>query len=146
MCILQKQWKRDCFYKLMSLNRDMFSLESGCFTSKHLILQLLKLTNSGAAFSRCGGLDWGLSEDNRGSTLLSRDFLRFMQYNIPLALVDCRHIPHKQQRFRSRFYFSFSCSRHHLEQFCTINNPAGKNNQNKELKHVINLHCFPRRG
>lgn len=70
----------------------MVFLESSYFTSKHLILRLLKLTVSGAASSH--GFSETLSEDNRGNILLSRDFFRVMQYNRSLVLVIYRNILH----------------------------------------------------
>lgn len=49
-----------------------------------------------AALNR-GGLNRGLPEENGGNRLLSRGFCRVMQYNISLALLVCRNIPHAQQ-------------------------------------------------
>jgi len=43
-------------------------------------------------------------------------------------------------------FISASPVLNNLEQLCTKNNLAGKNNQNREVRQPINLHCFSPKG
>lgn len=144
MSILQKQWKgRDCASQLMSLHRDVFFPESGCLISEPLILQLLKI-------------DSQLLYTRRGWTGDCQEITEAALCFLEISLGLCSRTYHWPLLFTETSLTDSSASDHGFSSTSPVldiiwnnfakNNQAGKNNQNKELKQNMNLHCFPLKG